>query len=119
MNANFFKLILFTSALFFSCKPSLDENSTAPDNILTENQLIIVLTDSYLAEGASGINIKNVSGNQFDSIYRFNPLKDHGISKTKFDSTMLYYTSHPKKLKLVYDKVLDKLSAYQASKKLE
>lgn len=119
MNTNLIKLVFIFSAFLLSCKPEKEEDTKVPESIITEEQLINILTDAYLAEGASGINVKNVTGNQFDSTYLFNPLKEHQITKSKFDSSMTYYTSHPKKLKLIYDKVLEKLSAYQANGKLQ
>lgn len=111
--------IFIVSILLFSCKPKHEEDEAVPETVLTEEQLVNVLTDAYLAEGASGINVKNATGEKFDSTYLFNPLKDNQIEKTKFDSTMAYYTRHPKKLKIVYNKVLDKLSVAQANGKLE
>lgn len=114
-----YKLIAFLLLFFlFSCKPKKNDDVTVPNNLMTEEQLINVLTDAYLAEGASGINIKNVTGEKYDSAYIFNPLKEHGIAKTKFDSTMRFYTSNPKKLKTIYDKILEKLSIIQTNGKL-
>jgi hypothetical protein len=118
MYINLIKLFI-VFVLLFACGPKNDDNDTVPENLLTEEQLINILTDAYLAEGASGINIKNVSGEKFDSTYLFNPLKEHNVDKLKFDSTMVYYTRHPKKFKVIYDKVLDKLSIAQAKGTIE
>jgi hypothetical protein len=118
MHTNLIKLFI-VSFLLFSCKPVNEEEETIPSTVLSEEQLINVLTDAYLAEGASGINVKAVSGEKFDSAYVFNPLKDHNIDKAQFDSSMAYYTRHPKKLKLIYDKILDRLSVIQAKGKIE
>ena len=112
------KLFLF-SFFLFSCAPKNDAEEVVPETLLTEEQLVNVLTDAYLAEGASGINVKNVPGEKFDSVYIFNPLKDNNIDKIKFDSTMAYFTRHPKKLKVIYDKVLEKMSLAQAKGKVE
>lgn len=117
MNKNLIKLLV-VSCLLFSCKPANEEDQPVPENLLSEEQLIQVLTDTYLAESASGINVKAVTGEKFDSAYIFNPLKDNQISKGKFDSTMVFYTKHPKKLKIIYEKVLDKLSIIQAKGKI-
>ena len=116
MYINLIKLIIVVG-LFFSCSPSNEE--MVPVSVLPEDKLVKVLTDAYLAEGTSGINVKNTTGEKFDSIYLFNPLKDNNIEKTKFDSSMAYYTRHPKKLKIIYDSVLAKLSVIQAKGKLE
>ena len=118
MYINLIKLVI-VAGLFFSCSPSQEDDELAPVSVLSEEQLVKVLTDAYLAEGASGINIKDVTGEKFDSTYMFNPLKDNNIEKAKFDSSMAYYTRHPKKLKIIYDSVLAKLSVAQAKGKLE
>lgn len=112
------KLVIVVG-LFFSCAPSHEEDEVVPISILPEAQLINVLTDAYLAEGASGINVKSVPGEKFDSTYLFNPLKDNNIDKVQFDSSIAYYTRHPKKFKIIYEKILAKLSEAQAKGKLE
>lgn len=113
MYLNIVKLVL-VSVVLFSCKPK-QEDTTPPANILTEEQLTIVLVDSYLAEGASGINVKNVTGEKFDSVYAFNPAKDNNIDKAIFDSSIAFYTKHPEILKRIYEKVLEQLSKKQAA----
>ena len=118
MHTNLIKLFI-VSFLFFSCSPKNSDDDNVPETLLTEEQLINTLTAAYLAEGASGINVKNVPGEKFDSTYLFNPLKENNIDKVVFDSTMAYYTRHPKKLKIIYDKVLSKLSEAQAKGKVE
>ncbi len=105
--------------LFVSCKPKQEEEESIPTNIISEENFISILTDAYLGEGAAGINVKNVSGNKYDSTYLFNPLADHHVTKAQFDSSITYYASHPKKLKLMYNKVLDKLSQIQAKGEIE
>lgn len=112
-------LVIIGIVFLISCEPPREEDETIPSNILGEDKFVEVLTDAYLCEGASGINIKNVTGSKFDSAYAFNPLKDNGIAKAQFDSTIAYYSNHPKKMKVVYEKVLDKLSQIQAAGKLD
>ena len=119
MHTNLIKLFIVSILFFSSCKPTSEEDEVVPPAILSEEKLVKLLTDAYLAEGASGINVKNVPGEKFDSAYVFNPLKDNNIDKVQFDSSMAYYTRHPKKLKIIYDKILDKLSVIQANGKVE
>jgi hypothetical protein len=119
MHTNLIKLFIVSILFFSSCKPTSEEDEVVPETVLSEEQLVNVLTDAYLAEGASGINVKNVTGEKFDSAYVFNPLKDNNIDKVLFDSSMAYYTRHPKKLKIIYDKILVKLSVIQANGKVE
>ncbi len=119
MHTNLIKLFIVSVLFFSSCKPTSEENEVVPETVLSEDQLVKVLTDAYLAEGASGINVKNVPGEKFDSAYVFNPISDNRIDKAVFDSSMAYYTRHPKKLKLIFDKILDRLSVIQAKGKIE
>jgi hypothetical protein len=103
-------IIVLCLALCASCAPRDEENVPAPDYILKEDVFIDVLTDCYLGEGAAGINVKNVTGVRFDSAYLFNPFEDRRISKQQFDTTIVWYSQHPKKLKEVYNKLLENLS---------
>ena len=119
MQTTLLKLLVLLSLIFFSCKPRLEEDEVVPKHLLSEDQFVTILTDSYLAEGAAGINVKNVAGEKFDETYSFNPLHDYSIRKSQFDSSMTYYSNHPKKLKLIYDRVLEKLSKFQATGKIE
>lgn len=109
-----FIYIIFSSLLFFSCETKETEIDIPP-NVLSEDKLVKVLADCYLGEGASGINVKNVTGEKFDSAYLFNPLNDNQISRELFDSSISFYSKHPKVLKAIYDKVLDRMSQMQAS----
>lgn len=103
----------------YSCHPPKEKEEPLAPNVLSEEQFIAVLTDAYLGEGAAGINIKNVLGEKYDSTYAFNPIADHHLTKAQFDSTIAYYAKHPKKLKRVYDNVLERLSQLQAKGKIE
>ena len=109
-----FIYIVFSSILFFSCETK-ETDIEIPPNVLSEDKLVKVLTDCYLGEGASGINVKNVTGEKFDSAYLFNPLNDNQISRELFDSSISFYSKHPKVLKTIYDRVLDRMSQMQAS----
>ena len=119
----YFKKILNLTLLFVlvgsACKPKTIDSEEVPKNVLSEDSLINVLTYCYLGEGAASMNIKGVSAEKFDSAYAFNPIKEKGITKARFDSSIIYYSAHPKKLKLIYEKVLEQLSQIQANGKLK
>ncbi len=99
--------------LCVSCRPKSDENDPAPSYVLSEQVFLKVLTDAYLGEGAAGVNVKNITGEKFDSAYVFNPFEDNGVTKAQYDTTVLYYSQHPIKLKEIYNKLLDNLSLIQ------
>ncbi len=111
--------VIFTSCFLFVACSSNNNEIEIPENVLTKKKMIDVLTLFYLAEGTSGINVKNVETPKFDSTYAFNPLKDKGINKSTFDSSLVFYSKHPTTLKLIYEKVLENLSEIQAKGKVE
>jgi hypothetical protein len=103
------------SALFLSC----GENSidSPPPGVLSEDSFAALLVDLSLAEGAMSMNVLNVKGNQIDSVYAFDPLKERNISRGRYDSTLRYYTEHPEQYKTVYQKVLSNLSSLESARK--
>ena len=96
--------------LFFSCGTRQEEEVEIPANILSEETFTKVLVDFALAESAYNLNIKNVPVQRFDTVYAFNPLLENHISKTKYDSTILFYSHNPKLYKKIYENVLAALS---------
>src|ERR1043165_60763 len=89
----------FLALALAACKPEPEEIVTVPDGLLTPEEIVPVLTESYLAESASGLNVLNVAGNKFDSVYVFDPLKDNNIQRAQLDSSLAFYSKHPKMLK--------------------
>lgn len=115
-------LIKYFAAFLFilsACKPPTQQEVSIPDYVIPEDSLVNFLTDAYLGEGASGINVRNAIGEKFDSVYLFNPFKEHYISRQRFDTSIAFYSQHPKKLKVIYDQVLDQLSKLQAKKRMD
>ena len=103
-------MFVVVAAVFIACSQGEEENITIPENVLSEEKYVNLLVDFSLAESASNLNIKNLSGRQFDSTYAFNPLKENNISQGLYDSTIAFYSRHPKVYKKIYEEVLTKLS---------
>lgn len=76
-----------------------------------------VIVDFALAESAAGINIAGAPGQKIDTVYAFNPLLDNNVKRVTFDTTLYFYSHHPKLFKEVYLLALEKLSKIQASRK--
>ena len=111
--------ILFCVTIFLmSCAAKHDDEVVIPESILSQEQMITILTDAYLGEGASSINVKNVTGQEIDSVYLFNPLKENNCSKSTFDSSISFYTKNPILFKHIYDEVLKKLNKIEVKEKL-
>lgn len=109
--------IIVLPFLFTSCGEE-EKKVKIPDYVLDQEKFSDVLVDFSLAEAASSINILNLKRpGELDTVYAFNPLIDHNITKETLDTTFYFYSHHPKQFKEVYDMVLEKLSRLQASRK--
>lgn len=102
-----------------ACSKSNNVDVVIPEYVIPKEKFVTILTDCYLGEGATSINVKGVTGEKFDSTYLFNPLKDHQITKAEFDTSLAFYTKNPILLKSMFDEVLEKLSQIQASGNIE
>jgi len=100
--------------IFASCNVKSVNSEVLPPNILSEDQLAEVLADYALAESAANLNIKNVGLPTMDTVYAFDPLKFRGIRAAQYDSSLHYYSLHPKLYKSVYEKTLTKLTEIES-----
>jgi len=86
-------------------------NGCRPRSVLSEQEMIDVLYDLHRAEG-----IIHVSGHEWgdDSVgvrcYAA-VLQRHGITQSRFDSSLVWYTDHPKVFDKLYPEVLSRLEA--------
>ena len=117
MKLSIIKYFTISILFFVSCSVK-NTDVVIPKTILTKEETVKIITDCYLAEGASGINVKAVTGQNIDSVYLFNPLKDNNCTKAKFDSSILFYSKHSVMLKQIYDDVLEELNKIAAKGKL-
>jgi len=84
------------------------------DKHLTPKQMVGVLVDIHLAEGA--IRDKQNQGQPFDyytNYYYSGIFKKHGITKEDLNQSMLYYKDNLKTLEVIYSRVVDSLSRLQ------
>lgn len=88
-----------------------------PEYVLDKEQFSDVIVDFALAESASAVNILGVPPSKGDTVYAFNPLLDNNIKRATFDTTLHFYSHHPRLFKDVYVLALEKLSKLQASRK--
>ena len=102
--------------LLSSCNKSKKKEQEVPDYILSPHKLSRLLVDFAIADCAANMNIKNVPVGKIDSVYDFNPLVDHGIRQSHYDSSLLFYSGHPELYRQVYDSVLVILSEFKASR---
>ena len=100
-------IILFT---LFACNEAVE---TIPDNVLSKEDMVSVMVDVQLIEAALSINqseeAKETAYYNYDSV-----LKQHNLSKEKFDESFKYYSEHPELMEQIYEEMLSELSKRQA-----
>lgn len=103
--------IFVLTALLFSCN---EVPSHPPEDVLTKEKIVMVMTDIHLLEAYLSTNSLtdnaplNMSSAAIDSIY-----KKHSITKSEYNKSIEYYSQHPAEMKEVYDKVLIELTRIQ------
>jgi hypothetical protein len=107
------RVYLLAAVLLFSHCDEKKEDAP-PANLVEREQFVKVLAAFALAESAANINPLGVPVPKIDSVYAFNPLKDYGVRKAQYDSTLQYYTAHTELYKKVYEDVLILLTELQA-----
>ncbi len=117
---SFVKIISLVLVIFCiaSCENKKDAYEVPP-NIMSEEDFVLTLTDIYLAESMTNLNVKNISPTNFDSVYAFNPIADRGFTKQKFDSSLAFYSTFPGKFKYLLGVVAEKMEQQQAIHNVE
>ena len=92
---------------FVSCKPG------RPSGILSESDMEEILYDYHLAQGAA----ESVEGDAAAQRYLYvqSVFSKHGISEEEFDSSMVWYSSHPEILYKMYIRLGDRFDAESRS----
>lgn len=114
-----FLLLSLLTLLFTFCKAKEEEKPAIPSYVLTEEVFIKVTCDLALAESAANLNIKNIGAHQMDSAYAFNPFKDNTIQKKDYDTSVHFYSKHPKLYKKLLDEALNRLSVIQSNRQAQ
>jgi hypothetical protein len=111
-------MIFCLIAVLVACGSKDQDNTPIPSGILTQREFTEVLVIYTLSESAANLNIKSARPEKMDSVYAFNPLKEKGIRKAQFDSTLDFYAGHPVLYRQVYDSVLVRLNALRVSREI-
>lgn len=114
----FAKNLIFLSllALIISC--GSDRQTKSSGVTVPEDTLIDILTDIHLADAY--MSVKRTERITFErkDLYE-SILKEYNISRSRFDSTINYYTTHVDRYELLYEKVMMNLSELEAEASAE
>ena len=100
-------LLLLPLLVFSSCNNK--EKVRKPEVFLNEQQMIDILTDSYLIEAeltqkrSSGVEVSSLQKTYYDQLFAH-----HAITDSIFEENMYYYTHHPDILERMMDSVMNR-----------
>jgi hypothetical protein len=107
-------LLLFLASLLSAC--SSDED--IPEYVLPEKKLVPILIDLHLCDADVGRIVPNKEEGILLYLAREKSImKRHGVRQGQVDSTIHWYSKHPKQFKEVYQKVVDSMVVLESSKR--
>ena len=102
----YIKSIVFI--LFLGCStPEVQ----VPQNVLTQAQMIPIMVDIHVIEGARNGSIMLGDTNGIEDYYA-KVYDKHGITEDQFKSSFAFYSDHPTIFIPIYEEVLDSLKAH-------
>ena len=106
-------ILLFSSTFLFSCSGK----DTIPDSVLPIDKMVQVQVGIHMLEAEQGQRTIDQTINGTDTFSFQTVFVKEKITKSQYDSSMIFYTAHPQLLDEVYDKVINELNKMQAEEK--
>lgn len=124
-------LLICLVLLFSSCGGDEPELLRKPDDLLSEEKLVAVLTDIHLLEGALALRSggprvvqpgirrdpslqMTIPDNNKAPLGYYDIFSRNGITFEQYEHTMQWYSGHPEELFDIYDRVLIGITRRQA-----
>ncbi len=82
-----------------------------PDDVLSAGKMEDVLYDLHRADGIMYVQGYEYGHYDRKGKYYQTVLTKHGITQAQFDSSLVWYTDHPKRFDKIYPKVIERLTA--------
>ena len=112
---NKIQIFLFVLLAAVGCKKA--DVVTPPENLIPENEMVSLLTDIHLVEGArTGLIIMGDSALAVKDYYHAY-FQKYNVSQAQFDSSFIYYSKLPEQFDLMYEKVIENLSVIESELK--
>ena len=93
-------LLLIAATCLIGCRPK---------GILSSRQMRDVLVDLHKTDALLQVNGLQHGHDEEEDRYYAAVLEEHGITQAEFDSSLVWYTHHPKFFDKIYPKVLQQL----------
>lgn len=98
-------LMVLTLMLFIQCGKKVQ---TVPKTVISFDQMIPLLVDVHLIEGARNGSLILGDTNDIEDYYA-KVYQKHGITEDQFKKSFKFYSSYPELFIPIYEKVLDSL----------
>lgn len=104
--------LLLTVVLISGCK-----QEKKPDFILSEEEMVSILMQMYLAEERfSKISVPYDSVTKLVPLFKDKVFAEAGVSHDVYMKSMEYYMANPKRLEYIYSALVDSLSLLEQSR---
>lgn len=103
--------LFIVAVLFQACAP---DEPLRPAGTLSQSEFTAVMIDVQLNEGMKSQRKMRDRQMEVDAKNYMAIFEKHGISKEEFLSTYSFYRENPAQMEIVYEAVLDSLSALEA-----
>jgi len=104
----FFILLL---PMFFSCYHENQAEVIVPEHLLSEDEMVLIITDVQLVEGALVYRrTRRIEQQDFRESAYEQVFSNYGITAKILNENINYYNNDPENMELIYEQVLAKLS---------
>jgi len=97
------------SVLFLLLLLSLTACTSRPDYVLDENEMTAVLIDMHSSEALIDLQRNQFSTQEAQRDIMASVFVRHGITRARYDSSLMWYSRHLKRFIRIYDRVNDSL----------
>jgi len=104
---------------FSSCYNVNKSEAQTPSKLLSESEMVIVLTEIQIAEAGFSINKNRKDADSLKPEYYDKILSQYSITLHQFKENVDYYHHSPKEMEKIYEQVLENLSKVQSEVILE
>jgi hypothetical protein len=112
-------LFLMIGFLSFSCIDK-DKRTTAPENLLTKEQMIGILTEMHIAEAkASAARLPHDSATTFFMHLQEQIMDKYNTDTAQYRLSYKWYSENVKEMDEIYATVVDSLGARESTVRLE
>ncbi len=113
-------LFILLLPMLFSCYHENQVTIEIPDHLLSEEEMVDIITDVQLVDGAITYRrSRRIEQKDFRKFAYEQIFTTYGINAKVLNENLNYYNNNPKQMELIYENVLAKLSRIEGEIKEE